>query len=192
MNNFTCTHLLPPVYQNLQQVFRDCKILCTAKIPQLGRSIKIIGSSVGHTAVRAQHILFRLYWKPNYRTDCSALSTSLMQCIGSEFLADLVFSWLRHQLEVILLSALVKIDSLGWKIHETEDSVGAKLTCTWQLSFISDSLFLKGQEELDVQKEWALLPVKLCLLLEGFDTKMGYRKLFCVTGTDTVSSHLKR
>lgn len=91
------------------------------------------------------------------------------------------WQWTPGKLGFLLAHTSVRSDfhistsenSLGWNIHETRGSVGAKLTCTWQLSCIFGFLLLKGQEELDVQKEWAWLPVKLCLLLEGFDTKDG-------------------
>lgn len=63
------------------------------------------------------------------------------------------------------------------------------MMCTVQLSCVSYFLLLKGQEEVDIQKEWASFPVKLYLLLEGSDTKAGCWKLFGLTRTDIVSSH---
>lgn len=56
MHDFTCTQLLPPVCQNL----RDRKTVGVAKMLQLELRIKIILSSVGPSAVLAQHISFSL------------------------------------------------------------------------------------------------------------------------------------
>lgn len=56
MHDFTCTQLLPPVCQNLH----DRKTVGVAKMLQLELRIKIILSSVGPSAVLAQHISFSL------------------------------------------------------------------------------------------------------------------------------------
>lgn len=107
--------------------------------------------------------------------------TGLTALLSPQMPSAMYWWWTPGRLGLFLAYTSVRSDShistrengLCWKTHETRGSVGAKLTHTWQLSCISNSLLLKGQEELDIQKEGALLPVKLCLLLEGFDTKNG-------------------